>query len=106
MRQLASPLLPKQQKTLESMGDNIKYARLRRDLSMEQVAERAGISRATLHKVESGNPGVAIGAYLKTLYVLNLEEDLSSVARDDEFGRALQDIKLPSRKRASKSGRI
>jgi predicted DNA-binding protein (UPF0251 family) len=33
---------------LEEMGDNIKLARLRRELTAEQVAERAGISRSTL----------------------------------------------------------
>ena len=33
---------------LQEMGDNIKLARLRRELTAEQVAERAGISRSTL----------------------------------------------------------
>ena len=33
---------------LEEMGDNIKLVRLRRELTAEQVAERAGISRSTL----------------------------------------------------------
>ena len=37
------------------MGDNIKLARLRRELTAEQVAERAGISRSTLWQIEKGN---------------------------------------------------
>ncbi len=49
------PLLPSQQRTLKTLGENIKFARLRRDLSSEQVAERAGISRNTLIKVEKGD---------------------------------------------------
>ena len=44
---------------LEEMGDNIKLARLRRELTAEQVAERAGISRSTLWQIEKGAPGTS-----------------------------------------------
>ena len=53
-------LLPSQRKTLTALGENIKLARLRRELSSEQVAERAGISRNTLTKIERGEEGVAM----------------------------------------------
>jgi hypothetical protein len=39
-------LLPKAQKVLNDLGENIKLARLRRKLSTAQISERAGISRA------------------------------------------------------------
>ena len=52
MAKKSAVLLPKTQKILEQMGEQIKYARLRRKLSMELVAERAGISRATLWAIE------------------------------------------------------
>jgi transcriptional regulator with XRE-family HTH domain len=95
--------MPRQEKTLATLGGNIKFARLRRDISTTQAAERAGISRTTLNKVEKGDPAVALGAYLKVLYVLNLDADLLKVAADDELGRALQDAKLPVKRRASKA---
>ena len=47
MGKTKSPLLPSQEKILETVGTNIKLARLRRDLSTEQVAERAGIGCST-----------------------------------------------------------
>ena len=47
-------LLPETEEILEQMGTQIKYARLRRRLSTELVAERAGISRATLCSIEKG----------------------------------------------------
>jgi transcriptional regulator with XRE-family HTH domain len=95
-------LLPKQARMLTTLGENIRYARLRRDLSSEQVAERAGISRSTLVKIEKGEEGVAIGFFLRVLVVLGLENDLLLLAKDDELGRRLQDAKLIVKIRASK----
>ncbi len=96
------PLLPAQEKALMTFGENMKYARLRRNLSSEQVAERAGISRSTLIKIEKGDEGVALGYYFRVLAVLGLDKDLLMVAKDDELGRALQDAKLTVRERATK----
>ena len=93
-------LLPRAQKTISVLGENIKLARLRRKFSAEQVAERADISRPTLVSIEKGNPNVSIGAYVKVLSVLGLENDIKEVANDDELGRRLQDAKLTVRERA------
>lgn len=87
---------------LQTLGENIRLARLRRDLSSEQVAERAGISRNTLIKIERGDEGVAIGMYFRVLIVLGLQDDLLLIARDDALGRKLQDIGLTTPRRASK----
>ena len=94
---------PKTAEILEQMGEQIKLARLRRRLSAELVAERAGISRATLWNVEKGSPSVAIGNYAAVLHALgNMDSDFLLVAKDDEFGRILQDLELPVRRRAPK----
>jgi transcriptional regulator with XRE-family HTH domain len=95
-------LLPRAQKPLNILGENIRLARLRRRYSMEQVAERADISRPTLHSIERGNSNVTIGAYVKVLFVLGLEGDIAKVATDDILGRKLQDFGLTVRKRAPK----
>jgi len=96
------PLLPSQRRTLDKLGEQIRLARLRRDLSSEQIAERAGIARGTLIKIEKGDEGVAMGYYFRVLAALGLEKDLLLVAKDDELGRRLQDAKLTVRERASK----
>ena len=94
---------PKTAEILEQMGEQIKLARLRRRLSTELIAERAGISRATLWNVEKGSPSVAIGIYATVLHALgNMDNDFLLVAKDDEFGRTLQDLELPVRRRAPK----
>jgi transcriptional regulator with XRE-family HTH domain len=76
-------LLPKAQRVLTELGENIKLARLRRKYSSQQVAERANISRPTLLAIEKGRPNVGISAYLKVLFVLGLEKDFFNIAKDD-----------------------
>ena len=69
------------------------------------MAERAGISRATLVSIEKGASSVAIGCYAAVLHTLNyMDKDLLLVAKDDELGRKLQNLDLPVRKRVSKKG--
>lgn len=84
------------------INKNFRLARLRRDLSSEQIAERAGISRGTLVKIERGDEGVSMGAYFRVILSLNLGEDILLLAKDDVLGRKLQDAKLEVKERASK----
>lgn len=102
MRKRKVILLPKMEKTLVQVGENIKLARLRRKLSTEQVAERANISRPTLWNIEKGAGGVAIAAYAQVLFVLGLEKDLFKLGSDDVLGRKLQDAEILVKKRAPK----
>ena len=50
MKKAAYNILPGTEEILKIMGEQIKLARLRRDLSAELVAERAGISRSSCGK--------------------------------------------------------
>lgn len=98
-----SPIvMPRISKTLKQMGNQIKLARLRRNLTASLVCERAGISRATLWQIEKGSPTVSMGAYASVLLALNgLDKDLLKIASDDELGRTLQDMKITTRNRAT-----
>ena len=98
-------VMPATLNILQQMGEQIKLARLRRQLSAELIAERAGISRATLWNIEKGSPSVSIGAYAAALHALGgMDRDLLMVAKDDELGRKLQDLDLLPKKRAPKQG--
>lgn len=95
-------LLPKHRRLMEGFGEDLRLARLRRQLGAEIVAERAGISRATLVKIEAGDPSVAMGSYFQVLRVLGLEQGVGTLAADDEMGRKMQDLELRPRRRAPK----
>ena len=80
-------------------------ARLRRNLSLQAVAERAGLALNTVVAVEKGASGASIGAIAGILQSLNLAEDISLIAKDDVLGRKLQDLGLQPKKRASRKNK-
>ena len=95
-------LFPKSAALLKHLGENLRLARLRRNVTAKLEAERAGLSIATLTKIEQGSPSVSMGSYIQVLVSLSLGQDILKVAADDELGRQLQDLGLPVRARASK----
>ncbi len=101
---LGTRLPRKLEQKMQIVGEQIKLARLRRNLSIAQVAERATCSPLTVSRVEKGMPTVAIGIYLRVLYALQLDDDILCLAQKDEMGRVLQDLSLKNRMRASKKG--
>ena len=89
---------------LQLVGEQLRLARLRRNLSMDQIAQRASCSIPTLSKVEKGDPTVSMGIYLRVLHALGLEKDILKLAAEDPLGRNLQDLGLTlKRQRATKS---
>jgi transcriptional regulator with XRE-family HTH domain len=102
MRETADDLLPALARILGHLGERLKAARLRRRYSADMVAQRAGIARATLSRIELGDPGASFGNYARVMQVLRLEQDLNRLAADDELGRKLQDAEIGTRARAPK----
>lgn len=94
----------KLEQKMQIVGEQIRLARLRRNLSISQISERATCSELTVMRVEKGAPTVAIGIYLRILYALQLDDDIMLIAKDDPLGRTLQDLGLKHRERASKKG--
>jgi transcriptional regulator with XRE-family HTH domain len=91
------PMYLPQKRLLQSLGERLRLARLRRKLGVDITCERAGISRMTLYRAEAGNSAVALGTVVRILSVLGLESDLDQIARDDKLGRLLQDNELKAR---------
>ena len=95
-------LLPSTQKVLQKMGANIKKARLRRNIRAELLAKQAGISADTLSAIEKGASTVSIGAYATVLAVLKLDNDLETIALDEEGKQQFKEYNLKKRERATK----
>ncbi len=93
-------------RALRKLGEDIRDARRRRRIPTELMAQRCGISRATLHSLERGRAGVSMGAYATALFVLGLLDSLADLAdaRRDQVGLDLADEQLPQRIRARRNG--
>ena len=75
---------------MQIVGEQIRIARLRRNLSITQVAERATCSPLMVSRMEKGAPTVAIGIYLRVLYALQLDDDILLLAKEDAMRSPLQ----------------
>lgn len=82
---------------LTKLGADIVVARKKRRISTVSMAERAFISRATLHKVERGDPSVSMGIYMAVLSILGLAEGIGGVADRgaDTLGLDIDEDRLP-----------
>jgi transcriptional regulator with XRE-family HTH domain len=91
---------------LRKLGGDIRDARLRRRIPMAIMSQRALVTRATLHKVEQGEPTVSMGTYATVLFILGMTERLAELAdaRFDRLGAALEKERLPQRIRTVSPG--
>lgn len=93
-RDLHKVLFPKQRKILTRFGEDLLLAMKRRGFTKKLMCERTGFDYKTVNKVFAGDPGVAIGTYLKVMSVLGMEGNFAEMAAHDEVGIRLQNIKL------------
>ena len=66
------------------LGHNITTARTRRRLRQEDLARKAGISRPTLSRIEAGELGTQVSAYVAVLWALGLHEGVAALAAPEE----------------------
>jgi len=106
MTSRASATLPLPVKrALRKLGEDIRAARRRRSIPTELMAERAFTTRATLHKIEQGDPTVSLGIYASVLFVLGMTDRLRDLAdsAQDKLGISLADERLPQRIRKKRA---
>ncbi|WNK00116.1 helix-turn-helix transcriptional regulator [Thalassospiraceae bacterium LMO-JJ14] len=68
----------------ELLGIQIHNARIERRLSVKELAERAGVSRGLVQRVERGDPGSSIGAAFELAAIVGVrlfDNDPSALPR-------------------------
>lgn len=108
MTRVTRPVFPRTQRRVEAMGERLRLARLRRRISLGEMAARVDASRTTVARLEQGELTVGLAVLVRVLGVLGLEDDLDGIARDDELGKRLQDLELrrPRRRAARGAARV
>lgn len=87
------------------LGEHLTNWRKLQQLTAEQVAERAGISRSTLSKLEHGDPGVSTGILIEVLRALGQVDSLLGAVDPlrSDVGRLRAGQVLPLRVRGGRS---
>lgn len=81
-----SVVYPQVARSLVKLGRDISLARRRRRIAAEDFAQRIGVSRATLHRLEQGDPGISLNTLSMAMFVLGqlgAIADLADPTKDD-----------------------
>ena len=95
-------LEPNTEDKIKKMGQRIKKARLRRNISAEMISKKAGIGESTFYAIERGVSTVSLGAYAAVLSALGLDSDLDAIAMDVDGKAMFWEQNIVERKRAKR----
>ncbi len=90
---------------LRLYGERVRTARVRRRWSKADLAERIGVERRTIARLEDGLPGVGMGVFLMALWALGLWDSAGEVANPeaDKVGVFLEKQRQPERVRRQRA---
>jgi transcriptional regulator with XRE-family HTH domain len=88
------PVAPPDQERLARLGERLRAARKRQRVTTVAAAQAAGISRVTLHRIERGEPTVAIGAWMAAASALGLAFDLLDANAANQASKLPKQIRL------------
>lgn len=93
---------------LKVLGERIRGARVRRRWTAAELAERIGVERRTIARLEKGDPGVGIGVFFSALWVFGLLPTAAQLAHPDEdkVGSFLEKQRQPERVRKAIAKRL
>jgi transcriptional regulator with XRE-family HTH domain len=82
-----------------TIGERIRVARTRRNMTQQDFASRLGTSRQTVQRLEAGDPSVGLGIFLLATWVLGLHRDLTGILAPERDTVGLRDEyrRLPKR---------
>lgn len=107
---MRNPLLATQpyevEQALGRLGANLRIARLRRRLTLQEVASKIGTGVRAVADAEKGKPSTAIAVYAALLWAYGLLNEFDKLAdpQADSEGGALALAREPLRARASRGG--
>jgi transcriptional regulator with XRE-family HTH domain len=90
---------PRIERAIAKIGSDISRARRARKIAAEDFAQRIGVSRMTLHRLESGDPGISFNTLAMALHALGRLDALSSIADpvNDHVTMMQMDDQVPRR---------
>ena len=105
MKRTRRPYSPYATDAAQLLGAQVRLARLERRWSVQELADRAGVTPFTMRKVERGDMTVGLGVALEVAALVGVplfHEDRSRLTLDADRTRARAAL-LPERVRARKA---
>ena len=89
------------ERSLEEMGEDLRIARVRRRMTIDDMAARAGLNRKTVMKLEKGDGSASLQALGSVLVILGEEKRLSQLLDpgQDDVAILMDRDRLPQRVR-------
>ena len=94
-----TPPYPVEQ-TIRQIGANLRTARLRRNLSVEQVAEKIGAGSRAIRAAEQGRVSTGVGVYIALLWAYDLLDPAMELADPGKDETGLSYLRGKERNRA------
>src|ERR1700688_297751 len=98
----APPYLVEQ--ALIRLGENLRTARIRRNFTIDEVAQKIGTGRRAVMDAEKGKTSTGVGVYVALLWVYDLLSQLNDVANPAKDEQGLTLVAAKGRIRARKIG--
>ncbi|RVH69194.1 XRE family transcriptional regulator [Sinorhizobium meliloti] len=93
---------PQIERVMRKIGEDISIGRRVRKIAADDFARRIGISRATLHRLENGDPGIAFNTVAMALHALGRLDALANIADAANDHVTMMQMKNAAPKRISK----
>jgi transcriptional regulator with XRE-family HTH domain len=100
---LQAPPYPVEQ-ALTRLGAGLRTARIRRNLTIEEVAQKIGTGRRAVMDAEKGKASTGVGVHIALLWAYDLLSQLNDVANPAKDEQGLTLIASKEKTRARKSG--
>jgi transcriptional regulator with XRE-family HTH domain len=93
---------PRVERAITKIGKDISHARRVRRIAAEDFAARIGISRATLHRLENGDPGISFNTMAMALHAIGRLEALADIADPSHDHVTMMQMREQAPRRISK----
>ena len=100
---IQSPPFPVEQ-TVRQLGENLRIARIRRNMTIAEAAERIGTGPRAVMDAEKGKSSTGIAVYSALLWLYNQLGALAEVGDPSRDKEGLSLMAAKQRQRARKSG--
>ena len=91
------------EQALTRLGQNLRTARIRRNLTIDEVAQKIGTGRRAVMDAEKGKTSTSIGVYTALIWVYDLLQPFRDVANPANDDQGLSLVSAKERTRVRKS---